>query len=373
MSNMLTMNHKQLREYLTQVAPRHVQVPTIILSEPGLGKSQSVNEAMHHIGYSVVDIRGAQKQPCDLFMPWPDAKKGVLRCLVAGWLKNMTNKTCLFLDEILNADIDVQKVLLQLLRDRCCGEGEDVVRLPEDCIIIGASNRVEDRAGANRAISSLASRACFIGLTVSAEEWVEGYAQPRGLNGQVVAYHQWKIRSGAPCLTVFDPKDPTKTSYPCPRTWEYTSMLLPDLTKNTRDAVITGLLGSEVAADFCGFLEVQEDRPDVNEILKNPAKAPIPSELQVLYSVIGELTEMSRTQFAQQDQRPPLTEPERKDRNAKAIKIAQYFLRFEKDPNLGEFTAFSLKMLIQANPSLVGQKDVMAWWTANMKDIQGAA
>ena len=73
----------------------------------------------------------------------------------------------LFLDEISAAPQSVQAAAYQITLDRSVGE----YRLPENCIVIAAGNRVTDRSVAYSMPKALANRLCHLEIRSDPGSW----------------------------------------------------------------------------------------------------------------------------------------------------------------------------------------------------------
>ena len=136
---------------------RHGQSPKVLPSvmlwgPPGVGKSQAVRQIAKEIEAStgkevaVTDVRLLLFNPIDLRgIPTANADK-----TLAVWLKpqifQMSDRedliNILFLDEISAAPQSVQAAAYQITLDRVVGEH----KLPDNCIVIAAGNRVTDKS-----------------------------------------------------------------------------------------------------------------------------------------------------------------------------------------------------------------------------------
>jgi len=190
----------------------------------------------------------------------------------------------LFLDEVNAAPPLVQAALYQLVLDRRIGE----YALPGGWSIVAAGNRETDRAVVSRMSSALGSRfAPHLTVEVDPGDWV-AWALGAAVAVEVIAF----IRYRPGLLHVFDPVKAERT-FPCPRTWEFVSDILKvGPPASVEFDMFSGTVGEAAAAEFLGFLRVFRSLPDIDEILRAPASAPVPaaSETSVLYAVVGALS-----------------------------------------------------------------------------------
>ena len=154
--------------------------PSVMLwGSPGVGKSQGVRQIADDISactgkrVEVTDVRLLLFNPVDLRgIPTSNADK-----TLAVWLKpkifQMDESSdvinILFLDEISAAPQSVQAAAYQITLDRQVGEH----RLPDNCIVIAAGNRVTDRSVAYQMPKALANRLCHIEIESDEKSWHE--------------------------------------------------------------------------------------------------------------------------------------------------------------------------------------------------------
>lgn len=160
--------------------------PSVMLwGPPGIGKSQGVREIAGNIQaktgkkVSITDVRLLLFNPVDLRgIPTTNADK-----TLSVWLKPQIFQmdesedviNILFLDEITAAPQSVQAAAYQITLDRVIGEH----KLPENCIVIAAGNRVTDKSVAYNMPRALANRLLHITVKGDPDSW-----------------HDWAVKSG---------------------------------------------------------------------------------------------------------------------------------------------------------------------------------
>lgn len=123
----------------------------------------------------------------------------------------------LFLDEISAAPQSVQAAAYQITLDRVAGEH----KLPDNCIVIAAGNRVTDKSVAFKMPKALANRLCHIEIEGNFKSWKQ-WAISKGIHHKVIGFISFKQNM----LMGFDGgKD--DLAFPTPRSWEMVSNLLP--------------------------------------------------------------------------------------------------------------------------------------------------
>jgi hypothetical protein len=264
------MNATNLRAALERIAPK---LPVWVWGPPGVGKSCIVYDWAETVG-EFRDLRACLLESVDL-RGLPYISNGAAVWLPPEFLPRK-GKGVLFLDELAQAPIPVQNACLQLALDRRIGE----YRLPDGWVVVAASNRVEDRAGANRVTTALLGRFCHLDLEVSTDDWL-AWAANSGISPEVRAFIAWRPA----LLHAFDP---SKRSSPNPRGYEFVSRVLSEIPSTECEfPVVSGILGDAVAGEFLGFRRTFSQLPSIDPLLADPANHPVPSEPSTKHALIG--------------------------------------------------------------------------------------
>lgn len=257
--------------------------PVFLWGPPGIGKSSLVRAAATQLGLPVIDIRAVLLDPVDLRgLPAVNGDHKAHWCQPA--FLPTDGSGVLFLDELAQAPPLVQSACLQLTLDRRIGEYE----LPPGWTVIAASNRTEDRAGAHRLISPLLNRFIHLDLEVSVEDWT-AWALENGIAPEVRSFIQYRPA----LLFSFDPSTGAR-SFPTPRSWSFASEILAVTPPHLLHPMVAGCVGEGPAAEFCAFLQLYRELPDMAKVLADPDGAKIPSEPSVLFATCGALVEHAR-------------------------------------------------------------------------------
>ena len=94
----------------------------------------------------------------------------------------------LFLDEISAAPQSVQAAAYQITLDRVVGEH----KLPDNCIIIAAGNRVTDKSVSFKMPKALANRLCHFEIQSDFDSWRD-WAVKNGINQKVLGFISFKL------------------------------------------------------------------------------------------------------------------------------------------------------------------------------------
>lgn len=256
--------------YLKAISDKTIPLlPTLMLwGAPGVGKSQAfklIAKNLQRITKKVVntiDVRLLLFNPVDLRgIPVADTNREF-----AKWLKpqifNMDASddviNILILDEISAAPQSVQAAAYQLTLDRVIGEH----KLPDNCIILAAGNRVTDKSVAYKMPKALGNRMTHIEIVCNVEDW-KTWAIPHGISPEIIAYIGYSESS----LFDFDPNNDFN-AYPTPRSWEMVDKYIKMFDGNLDVAfpLIAGSIGLGTAQAFKQFTKVFTKLPKIEDI-----------------------------------------------------------------------------------------------------------
>lgn len=266
-------------------------LPSIMLwGPPGIGKSDFVRQLAVIIEretgkkVNIIDVRLLLFNPIDLRgIPTASEDKSV-----AVWLKPKIFQmdesddviNILFLDELSSCAPSVQAAAYQITLDRIIGEH----RLPDNCIVIAAGNRVTDKSVTYKMAKALANRLCHIEITASFSSWLK-WARKNGINHKVIDF----LAARQDYFMAFDPQK-DDLAFPTPRTWEMVSKVLEvyDGDEKAAHSMIAGCVGSGAASEFVMFCNVYHKLPSIDDIFDgvNPAA---PYETDALFALVSSM------------------------------------------------------------------------------------
>jgi len=303
LSSLPSMNVGRLVEQLSgaysEVISKGLPVktmPSVMLwGPPGVGKSQAVRQIAKEIEgntgkrVAVTDVRLLLFNPIDLRgIPTANADK-----TLAIWLRpkifDMDSSdevvNILFLDEITAAPQSVQAAAYQITLDRVVGEH----KLPENCIVIAAGNRLTDKSVAFRMPKALANRLMHIEVSSSFASWKE-WAIRSGINEKVIGFLSFRQDR----LMGFDPGS-EDLAFATPRSWEMVSNLLNSVDDDIDNmySMIAGLVGTGMAVEFQTWSRVYQRLPNIEDIFDGK-EADIPTSPDALYALISSMTVYAR-------------------------------------------------------------------------------
>ncbi|MBO4304896.1 MAG: AAA family ATPase [Lentisphaeria bacterium] len=235
----------------------------LLLSAPGVGKSDAVRQAAAAAGLECRSLLGTQIAPEDVSgIPRIVGERSVF-CPPRILLPEKPEKFCLFLDELPACAPDIQKAFYSLLLERRLGEH----KLPEGTWVVAAGNRAEDRSLVRSLSAALINRAIILQVRVDVKEWVQ-WAVANHIREDIISYIL--LMPSALQRPVPDLPVPFST----PRAWASLSQALDlleengSLNENTARAVVFGSVSAEDAAVF---MEVQKMGLNLeSNAVKNP-------------------------------------------------------------------------------------------------------
>lgn len=242
----------------------------LLLSPPGVGKSEMIYQAAAEAGLPCRSLLGTQIAPEDVSgIPRIVGERSVF-CPPRLLLPEKPEPFCLFLDELPACAPDVQKAFYSLLLERRLGEHA----LPKGTWVVAAGNRVQDRALVRAMSSALVNRVTILHLRVDAAEW-QAWAVRNGVREDVRSFLSYMPDA------LMRPVPPDPVPFSTPRAWSLLSQALDKaeasgiLNDETRRALAFGRLSAEDAAVFCALAEeaIGQMRP-IEDYVQKPELLP---------------------------------------------------------------------------------------------------
>ncbi|MFM9964969.1 MAG: AAA family ATPase [Planctomycetaceae bacterium] len=242
----------------------------LLLSPPGIGKSDSVVQAAEAAGLPCKSLLGTQIAPEDVSgIPRIVGERSVF-CPPRILLPEDPQPFCLFLDELPACSPDIQKAFYSLLLERRLGEHP----LPKGTWVVAAGNRAEDRALVRSLSSALVNRVIILNVRVDNSEWLQ-WAKLSGVRPEIRAFMLFQPAS------LMRPVPDAPVPFSTPRAWASLSRAMDLveqrglLTRANRRALAFGRLSADDAAIFCAMAEASIDQIlPLEEYLRSPKKLP---------------------------------------------------------------------------------------------------
>ncbi len=240
---------------------------------PGIGKTEIVADLASETGARLFDLRLTTIEPQDLRgLPFYDQDTRRTVWYPPEDLPMGDAPSILFLDELTAAAPTLQPTIYGLLQERRVGN----YRLPPQTFVVAAGNDIEDGAIAYEMGTALSDRLIHLSIRAEAQDWLTGYAVPRGLHPAVPAF----IRTRPDLLDTTAEALRDGAVIACtPRSWARVSAILrafPDRT--VRDVLVAGTLGEAPAAEFLLVVDDIAATVEATEILAAP-----PADRTALY------------------------------------------------------------------------------------------
>lgn len=268
--------------------PKDVR-PVMLWGAPGIGKSDTVRELanrlskIHDKPYTIHDVRLSLYNPVDLKgIPYPDKEQNI-----TNWLKpdifvmdeSQDVGNILFFDEISNATPAVAAATYQIVLDRQIASH----KLPDNCYIVCAGNKVSDKSATYKMPSPLANRLMHFEFSPSLESWKIWAMEQENFDRRVISFLNYK-----PQLLFDYVAGNDEVAFPTPRSWSAVAKLT-----NNRDAIkamplIEANIGTSTALEFLTFLKVYDRLPSIMDII-NGKDIEVPTEPDVIYAIAGSL------------------------------------------------------------------------------------
>lgn len=275
------MTPTQLTSYLQYAITN--RFPVLIKGKPGIGKSDLVEVAAIFAGADLIISHPVVSDPTD-YKGLPFAEAGKAKFLPFDDLQKLIDAdkpTVYFLDDLGQAPASVQAACMQLLLARRING----FKVSDYVTFIAATNRKEDKAAVSGLLEPVKSRfASIIELEVTTDDWIK-WALNNNMPIELIAF----IRFKPDLLDNFTPSKDIVNS-PSPRTVANVGkQQSAGLPKDLEFEVFKGAAGEGFAIEYCAFLDMFRNMPNIDQIILNPTGAEIPTEPGILYGLSGAL------------------------------------------------------------------------------------
>jgi hypothetical protein len=265
----------------------------MLTSSPGVGKSALGGDVGENNKLCIIDCRLSQADPTDLngFPMIITTDKTVNKRLKAGYIPMETfpiegdeipegyTGWLILLDEFNSAPLAVQAAAYKLVLDRMVG----MYKLHKNVAVMGAGNLSTDKAIVNRTGTAMQSRLIHLQIHVCPKVWGK-WADRSNVDHRVKSFIKFK----PDLLHHFDPNH-TDLTFPCPRTWDFTSrLILPMKTVElTKLPLLAGTVGQGAAREFYAYTQIYGQIPTIEQILSDPERVAFGPEPSMHYALSG--------------------------------------------------------------------------------------
>lgn len=295
-------------------------IPLMVWGPPGIGKSAAVLEASKVLAsqlklkgvwqfgdalpkghkatdyFGLIDLRASQMDPVDAGgFPVRDEENDVMRRVLGSWFPHtgrddLPTYGLVFCDELSSAAPSVQASLYQFMQDRRLYDRA----MKKGWAVVGAGNRMTDGGVTHKMATPLANRLVHIDQTSDLDNYTSWALSSGELPLSMVAF----LRFRSDLLNTHETHVKKRVeghAFATERTWHKLAKLEKFLTGEDTQALwselASGLVGAGPAAEYLGFKSVWKSMPNIDDIMLNPAKAPVPddSEPATLFAVVTAL------------------------------------------------------------------------------------
>jgi hypothetical protein len=269
-------------------AKRGNEMAYLILGEPGGGKSALARLLVKGLGgtpETTVEFTPSLRDPVDIlgtprnngeFTQWvPPSEFYKLR-----YRPNDPTKYFLIVEEATDASMAMQNPMCRIVLDRHAGD----LRLSDNLHIIMTGNRTEDKSGANRLSTKLGNRLNVQHFESNLDDWVN-WALDQDIDPLLIQFIRFKPN----LLSDFNP-DSSYGINPTPRAWEKVALVPTNMSPELYYANIAGIVGEGPAAEYTGFRKVANAIISFDEVVANPEKVKIPTDLSAQYAIVGSVS-----------------------------------------------------------------------------------
>lgn len=271
----------------------------LLIGDPGVGKSAIFVKLAKEIDYPLHILIGSTLDPTDVG-GLPAVVDGKVQRLPMASIREAAERPCiLFLDEISAAPLPVQAAFLRLILERVAGD----VTLHPETRVVAAANPPEQAPGGFDLSAPLMGRLCVLNFRPSEEEVIDYFATlgSEDSEGNADALRDEARTFAAlagvvPDLLQIDiPKACVTGGQPwgAPRAWERVvrtraaARQLGGVSAAADAAIMAGSVGRHAAVAYRSVLDMINELPSVDEIVKAPEKARIPEDVHKQVAAVG--------------------------------------------------------------------------------------
>lgn len=268
----------------------------LLIGDPGVGKSAIMQALSRDVDMPLHTLIGSTLDPTDVgglpVLVNGRAERQPLACIY-----DAAQRPCiLFLDELSAAPLPVQAAFLRLILERVAGD----VTLHPETRVVAAANPPEQAPGGFDLSAPLMGRLCVLHFRPDEDE-VMSYFMTMGdeekepeLRDEARTFAA--LAGVVPDLLQVDiPKDCVTGGRPwgAPRAWERVvrsraaARRLGGISKEADQAMMAGSVGRHCATAYRAVLDMINDLPSVDEIVKAPKTAKIPEDPHKQVAAVG--------------------------------------------------------------------------------------
>ncbi len=297
--------HQSVKDILDIVYKLGPEFPTMIWGPPGIGKTEATKAIFSRAEdpHEIVLVLAGCSEPTDISgVPFEYKYKGeavATQILAPIWAWHASvdappehqGPMVIFFDDIVTGHEQTQAACFKVFGEKKVGN----LQLRDNVFIIAAGNRVEDKSAAFEMPMALANRMKHYYAKTDVDAWLE-WAVESGIHPLTTAFIRMQPQNLNTFAEVVKLSQAEK-AFATPRTGEMMSkaMYKMDPSGGIKGdwlyKAAVGCIGSGIGIEFTAYCNNTTKLIAPEEIIKDPANAPIPpkTEVDVLYATISAL------------------------------------------------------------------------------------
>jgi AAA domain (dynein-related subfamily) len=272
---------QEITSTLTKVFQKSTRrIVVFLIGPPGVGKTASVGQAAQSAGKSLVTFALPTCESVDL-RGLPHVENGATR-----WASPLPREGSgiLLLDELSSAAPDVQVAAHHLVHAE---PGSDM-SLPKGWHLVLTGNRASDKTLFRALSAPLRNRLTTLHVEPDIKQWTE-WAMDNGISSTVTGFLRWRPE------LLMAKEIPGEGAFPSPRSWEAVSNILSlELDSHAEREMVQGTIGEGATTEFAAYLLTARELPQIESLMANPSKAPVPTSPSQLYALVTNLAQFTR-------------------------------------------------------------------------------
>ena len=279
------------------------KITTIVVSEPGVGKTSILKSLEEEMGdeYDYIYVDCPVKDMMDIAASIPNHETKALEYYVSSLFKlGNGKKKCILLDEVWKSPKMMQIIYTRLMLERYIGDEA----LPEGSIVFGTSNNASDGVG-DTALGHILNRVMVLHLCkATADQWNSWASKIDPATGKprvARSIRAWAAMNPKAFKSYLDPDQqdnpfifkPSSTgkSFVSPRSLAKCSPIVEKkdmYSENAMMAALAGTAGEAFAKSIAAFLSIESSLIKYETVLKNPTTVPVSDNISELVMMMFE-------------------------------------------------------------------------------------
>ena len=265
-----------IRNIVTETFKQTNKLIPLFLGPPGSAKSALAQQIGADLGLKTYQFFVSLRQETDLLGTPSTASGLTVWCPPEEIVQWEREPGLVIFEEVSDAPMTMQNPICAGFHDRLFGSVST-----RDSYFIATGNRTEDKSGANRLSTKLGNRVWRFDFDPTVDDWVaHQLARAPEAMMMLCSYMRWKPDA----LVDFDASRLTNATS---RSWEMVSLVPTTLSPEDYFVAVSGLVGEGRAAEYCAFVRIWAQLPDITEIMARPERAPIPEKPDAMYATAG--------------------------------------------------------------------------------------